>query len=103
LNDESFARDYASSRAQEQSCGPLKIEEDLKRKGIAQAIIARVLRETFGGGNEAEMARACLQKRFKNENLSEPKVARRAAAFLQRRGYTGEVITDLIKCPVGDI
>ncbi len=103
VNDEQFARNYARSRAEGHGYGPIKIAQDLKSKGVAEPLIHAVLRETFGGSNEAKKARSCLERHFRHKKLTEPKIARRAAAFLQRRGYSEEVIIDLIMCPVDDI
>jgi SOS response regulatory protein OraA/RecX len=56
-----------------------------------------VLRETFGGNNERERARLVLEKHFRRETLDDTKILRRAAAFLQRRGYNETVILDLLR------
>jgi len=56
-----------------------------------------VLRETFGGNNERDRARQALEKQFRRERLDDPKTLRRAAAFLQRRGYSETVILDLLR------
>jgi regulatory protein len=98
LNDEVFARNWALSRAQNQGHGPVKIAQELRIKGVAPLVIRTALRETFDQVDEAAAARRLLTKRFKGERLTEPKAARRAAAFLQRRGYSSKVIFDLLRC-----
>jgi regulatory protein len=98
LNDEVFARNWALSRAQNHGHGPVKIAQELRIKGVAPLVIRTALRETFDQVDEAAEARRLLTKRFKGERLTEPKAARRAAAFLQRRGYSGKVIFDLLRC-----
>ena len=60
-------------------------------------MIRDVVRETFEHPGEKERAKTLLEKRFKDRDLSEPKVLRRAAAFLQRRGYSDKVISDLLR------
>jgi SOS response regulatory protein OraA/RecX len=60
------------------------------------------LRDTFGGNNERERARLVLEKRFRRERLEDGKILRRAAAFLQRRGYSDAVITEILRKPAGD-
>lgn len=76
----------------------MKIAQELRIKGVAPLVIRTALRETFDQVDEAAEARRLLTKRFKGERLTEPKAARRAAAFLQRRGYSGKVIFDLLRC-----
>jgi regulatory protein len=103
VNDEQFARDWARSRFETQGYGPKKIARELETKGVAQTLIQTVLRDTVGQGHEAERARLLLDKRFKNKKFNDAKTLRRAAALLQRRGYSGEVIFDLLKIPTEDI
>lgn len=100
LDDQTFARNWARSRAQTRGYGPKKIEQELQTKGIGRALIQQVIRETFGTGDESENARKLLEKRFRNQKLEGPKMLRRAAAFLERRGYSRHVIVELLNGPV---
>jgi regulatory protein len=102
LNDETFARNWARSRAETRGYGPIKIEQDLRGKGIGQDLIRAVLRETFGQLNESAKAKSLLEKRFKGSRFDDPKMLRRAVGFLQRRGYSSGVIFDLLKHPFED-
>jgi regulatory protein len=102
LNDDVFARNWALARAQSHGYGPLKIDYELRTKGIAPPVIRDTLRETFNQVDEAAQARRLLTKHFKGERLTETRIARRAAAFLQRRGYSGKVIFDLLRCSIDD-
>jgi regulatory protein len=97
IDDESFARLWASSKLERRGHGPRRIAQDLKSKGISEALIGQVLRDLFQPQMEVKTARLWLEKRFSNKSFHDPKIARRAAAFLQRKGYSGNVIADLIK------
>lgn len=99
LNDETFARDWARSSSETHGYGPKKIDQELRTKGIGQALIREVIRQTFGPGDEAEHARKLLEKRFRNTKFEDPKTLHRAAAFLERRGYSGQVILEVLKHP----
>lgn len=101
LNDETFARNWARSRAETRGYGPNRIEQELRTKGIAPALIRDVVGETFGQVDEWKKAKSLLEKRFKSKQFDDPKMLRRAAGFLQRRGYSSKVIFDLLK-PLGD-
>jgi len=101
LNDETFARNWARSRAETRGYGPNRIEQELRTKGIAPALIREVVGETFGQVDEWKKAKSLLEKRFKSKQFADPKILRRAAGFLQRRGYSNKVIFDLLK-PLGD-
>ena len=102
ISDQTFARDWALSRAQNQGYGPRKIEQELKTKGVNDAVIRATVREIFGQESEEQRARKVLQKRFKSENFQEPRTLSRAVAFLQRRGYSSQVIFALLGCSIDD-
>ncbi len=102
INDETFARNWALSRAQSQGYGPGRIEQELKIKGVADAVIRAVIKEIFAQEDEEKRARKILKKKFISENFQEPRVLRRAVAFLQRRGYSSKVIFTLLRCPIDD-
>ena len=102
INDESFARNWALSRAQSQGYGPRKIEQELRTKGVVDAVIGKVVKEIFDQEDEEKRARKILEKKFSDEILQEPRALRRAVAFLQRRGYSSRVIFTLLRCPIDD-
>src|SRR5205809_653433 len=102
LNDEKFARNWARLRSESRSYGPKRIEQELRTKGIGQALIREAVGDAFGQGDEAEKAKLLLENKFKNQKFDDVKILRRAAAFLQRRGYSNKVIVDLLKHPIED-
>ncbi|MBI2999253.1 MAG: regulatory protein RecX [Deltaproteobacteria bacterium] len=102
LNDETFARNWILGRVEGRGYGPLRVERELRQKGIAQAVIRQVVRETFGDEEGKERAKKLLEKRFRDKDLSDLKVLRRAVAFLQRRGYRNSAIAELVKQPIAD-
>jgi regulatory protein len=102
LNDENFARDWAAAKFTGRGYGPKRIEQELRSKGIRDALIRDVLRETCDPECETDRARSLLEKKFYSQNLADPKVVRRAAGFLQRRGYSSKVICALLRYPAQD-
>ena len=102
LNDETFARNWAASRFMSRGYGPKRIEQELRSKGIREALIRDVLRETCDPKSEAIRARSLLEKKFDTRNLADAKVVRRAVGYLQRRGYSTRVICALLKYPIQD-
>jgi regulatory protein len=97
--DQTFAREWARSRAHSHGFGPHRIAQELHAKGIDDAVIGAVLKETFPGDDESRQARTLLEKQFGRTKLDDPKNLRRAAAFLQRRGYSETVIVDILGQP----
>ena len=96
INDVSFARSWASSRAAGRNYGPKRIEQELRAKGVGQPLIRDVIGSTFAHGDEEKNAKNLLDKKFKGINLRDPKVLRRATAFLARHGYSTQVIYSLM-------
>jgi regulatory protein len=82
--------------------GPKRIEQELRTKGIGPELIREALGQTFAPGDESARARLLLVKRFKNQQLDDHKMLRRAVGFLQRRGYSSKVIFDVLKYTVED-
>ena len=85
------------SRATSRNFGPKRIERELRAKGVDQTLIRDVIGATFARGDEEKNARNLLDKKFKGVNLSDPKILRRASAFLERRGYSSQVIFSLMR------
>jgi regulatory protein len=102
VNDKTFARNWARSRSENRGHGPKRIEQELRTKGIGPVLIRETVCEVFAPGEEAEKAKILLARRFKNQKINDPKILRRAATFLQRRGYSADIIFDLLKVSVGD-
>ena len=102
LNDETFARSWSLGRAQDRGYGPRRIEQELRSKGIGQSLIRETLRDTFDQVDETERAKRLLTKHFKGGNFTEPKILRRAVAFLQRRGYSSKVVFNLLRYSIED-
>ena len=102
LNDESFARDWARSKAQNFGYGPRRIEQQLRTKGIAQPLAREALREVFAEAEEEALARRLLATRFSGQDIKEPKVRHRAVAMLQRRGFSAKIIFDLLKYSIDE-
>ncbi len=102
LDDESFARGWARGRAEGRGYGPLRIERELRQKGIARSVIQEIVGETFGRNEGKEKARGLLEKRFRGKDMGDRKILNRAIAFLQRRGYRSSVIAEVLGEPLGD-
>ena len=102
LDDEVFARGWALARAQNRGHGPRRIGQELKSKGISQTLIRETLRDTFGQVDETAQAKRLLAKRFAAAALRDSKTSAKAAAFLQRRGYSSKVVFNLLRYSIED-
>ena len=102
IDDEVFARSFAHARIENRGYGPLRLERELRQKGVAKALVARLIEETFARSGGKERARSLLERRFRGKDLSEAKNLRRAVGFLRRRGYRDAVIGEILKQPLGN-
>ena len=96
LNDENFALHWALGRAQARSYGPRRIEQELRHKGVGLPLIGRAIRQAFDEVDENRQAKRLLNRHFAEKDLQDPKVRRRAVAFLLRRGYGSNVVFNLL-------
>jgi regulatory protein len=83
-SDERFAAERA--RVLSRKYGAAKIRQDLKARGIADEVIARISND-----GELERATAILRRKYRVPAISREEHAKRAR-FLQGRGFSYEVI-----------
>jgi regulatory protein len=102
LDDEDFARSFTQARIEDRGYGPLRLERELRLKGIAKTLVGRILDETFARHGGKERARALVERRFRGKDLTDAKTLRRAISFLQRRGYRDSVIGEILRQPQGN-
>jgi regulatory protein len=88
LSDERYAE--ARSRQLARKYGAARIRADLKAKGIAPEVAARV-----SGADELARARAILARKYRDGASTREEVARRTR-FLQRRGFSHDTIRKLL-------
>jgi regulatory protein len=96
VDDETFARGWALGRVKDRGYGPLRIENELREKGISQSLIGAIIKESFAEPSEKKRAEAVLEKRFRGKDPGDPRVLRRVNDFLQRRGYHRSVIAEIL-------
>jgi regulatory protein len=73
-----------------QGCGPLRITQELKQKGITQADFEKLLDSR--SEEWLERAKQTKQKKFGNERAIDQKAKGRQLRFLQYRGFTSAQI-----------
>lgn len=100
LDDARVAAAFVRSRMASSGASVWLLRRDLARKGIArdtadEAISAVMSEESV---SEAEVARREAEKKMRSLARLERNVARRRlAAHLQRRGFSGSVVSDLVR------
>lgn len=95
LDDTRFTEQYVEGRLRAQPMGRVRLEADLRRRGVsseeAEAALAGISEE-----DEVAAATALAERHRDAPNLGDPAARRRLAGFLMRRGYSGDVIEQVM-------
>jgi len=85
LNEERFVEDFIHAR-QQKGCGPLRIEQELRERGIKEEWI----KERLAAADSQWIDLACQarQKRFGHQNPQDSSQQAKQIRFLQSRGFT---------------
>jgi len=98
LDDAAFARYWVENRVAYRPRGAGALRDELRRKGIDADVAAQVLSDDSLTGNESasawELARGAVHKYAGSRDRNT--FTRRMGSFLQRRGYTFEVIRPIV-------
>lgn len=95
LNDADFASWWTRGRQNSQAKSKSIIKMELKQKGIAEDFIQEAFEEAL---DDYETAKQYFEKRKKRfEGLPKEEYFAKASAFLQRRGFSWEVVKKVIK------
>ena len=93
IDDEKLAAEW-TDRWKERGYGVLRIQAELRKSGLDEAIVERVSVEDR---EERARAKALLARRFPAAELRDRRALARAARFLAGRGFTPEVIDSLFE------
>lgn len=96
LDDRRFALIWTRSRLRAKPMGPYRLSRELEVRGIEAPLVREVLEDAYGEGEEVMARRAIAAKRSTLERV--PAASRMApmARFLQRRGFSADVIWRLL-------
>jgi regulatory protein len=102
INDDKFARALIHDAQLKQPTGKHRLQQKLRSKGIASAIINTVLAETFSEDDETAAALTAATKRLRHYSQSrkpvEPsELPKRIARYLAQRGFRWPSISAVLK------
>jgi regulatory protein len=98
LNDREFARQWAASRTRTRGFGRRRIEQELRLKGVDRELIRETLTGLFEESPELDVARREAAKKLRTLGRFEPEVGRRRlAGFLERKGFSSEIIRTVLR------
>ncbi len=100
LDDEAFARAWVQDRERFRPRGLMALRQELRRKGVNEEIIERVLAEV----DPEASARAALAPRLQRwRHLDWRTFRKKAGEFLARRGFSYDIIDDVVRSTWQDL
>jgi len=97
VNDYQFALSWIKDRLDHKPRGEKLLRIELYRFGIKKELIEKALEEVYPKKNEKEIAKGLIEKRKKRyENLEERLAKKRMADYLLRRGFSYEVVKEVL-------
>jgi regulatory protein len=98
IDDEKFADQWAQSRVRLRGLGRRRIEQELRDKGVDRETVRRALADVLTADLEIETARKAAERKLTTmKTLDRETRRRRIAGFLERRGFSYEVIRNILK------
>ncbi len=98
INDAEFAIMFAKNRMITKPCGQFLLQQELRHKGISDPDIAHAIREAYSDTSEAEIARqVAIKNKKKQTRLDAEKAQKRVADFLMRRGFSWDIVKDVME------
>lgn len=96
INDKLYAENFIKDKTNINKYGPNKVRYDLISKGVSKDIIDEVL--VIDSDDEYERAIELANKRIKSyKNDDKAAIYRKLGGFLQRRGYTYDVVSKVLR------
>jgi regulatory protein len=98
LNDAAFAEAWARARQERQGMGPGRLARELAAKGVGSDDIAAALRALGAERDARDVAAEAAARRLQGlRTLPAETARRRLAAYLERRGFSAEIIVELCR------
>lgn len=98
INDQRFAMEWGRCRVEVKRFGKKRLQHELSAKGVSSSIIETALTDLYDSHPEQDLALACANKKMASLHGLEPeKQSRRLAQYLQRRGFSADIIYETLK------
>jgi regulatory protein len=98
VDDRAFAAAWAESRARGRSFGRQRLREELRARGVARPLVEAAIDRAFEDTTELARAQVAAMRRLAILRRRAPdQAARRLHDYLRRRGYSGEVVRQVLR------
>jgi len=96
INDKVFARNWSTYRLSNHPVGRKRLEEELRKRGISTVLAKETAAEVLTEEKEMAYARVLANKYRNREDETSANYIKRLARFLWQRGFSGEIIRQVI-------
>lgn len=97
VDDSGFARAWGRNRTATRPTGTFILRQELRQKGLVEEDVEQGLRAAFQEKSERDVAWELASRRKNNlVSLSEEKAKKRLQDFLLRRGFSWELVIDVM-------
>ena len=97
INDADFAFNWAEGRVRTRRIGPIILRSELLKKGISKDIVDKTLKEIYNKYSERSLVIDALNSKAKmQKDMPEEKKKRRLYSFLAQRGFSYEIINEIL-------
>jgi regulatory protein len=98
VDDRAFAAAWAESRARGRSFGRQRLREELRARGVARPLVDAAIDRAFAETSELSRAQLAAARRLAILGRRAPdQAARRLHDYLRRRGYSGDVVRQVLR------
>jgi len=97
INDDRFALNWGKSRVTNKYFGKYRLQRELLAKGVDRDKVLQALQTVYSQVDELQLAQSCVAKKMRQcENLDAATRSRRIAQFLQRKGFSSQIIFKIL-------
>ena len=97
INDPRFALQFGRSRIENTKVGKLRLEQELKNKGIENQIINETVNFLYEEYDERKIAISCAKKKLQSSSTNDIQKERgRLARFLERKGFASSLVYQVV-------
>ena len=98
INDQRFALQWGQFKFNKNKIGKSRLHMELLSKGIDEAIIEKSLNAIYEDNPEKDLAEQCARKKWVSlKGIEKEKKKRRLVQFMQRRGFSSDIIYQSLK------
>jgi regulatory protein len=93
INDQEFARSFASSRLNYKPLGRIRLRQDLQRKQLSNQVVEQVLEDAYTEHSEEELIDRAIEKRLRLKGApTSREEAKKLFDYLLRRGFNYDLV-----------